>query len=123
VPPRDQKSLGAESAIDEEHNAGYNSDIADMKAQSYVGLESLALALIFAPEPMTTIVGSGLLAYAKYAKHRERSAARHRLALSIPYLYRVYMADRKNIAFHITATRPGQLPLTWPIAAKLYVKA
>ena len=110
-------------AIDEEHNAGYNSNIADMKTRSYAGLESLALALIFAPEPVTTIVGSGLLAYAKYAKHKERSVARRKLARSIPYLYKVYMTDRKRIAFHITATRPGQLPLTWPITAKLYGKA
>lgn len=90
----------------------------------WTGLESLALALIFAPEPFTTVLGVGLLAYARKKRVEQQQAlknrARPRNSFSDFYHYRVGMIQGSSIAYHVSPARQGQLPLARSTISRLY---
>ena len=89
----------------------------------WTGLESLALALIFIPEPVTTVIGVGLLGYVQKKRIEQQQASRHH---RLPYLFRDYynckvqMIRGSSIAYRVSTTREGQLPLARSTIARLY---
>ena len=91
-----------------------------MKSVYSAGLQSLALALIFMPEPFTTVVGVGLLSYAK-AAGRERPVSPRRLIniFEDHYSYRLDMSRNSTISYELSARRHGQLPESYPKIARL----
>src|SRR4030042_2208564 len=91
-----------------------------MKSAYYTGLQSIALALIFMPEPVTTVIGVGLLSYARSAG-QQRPVTVRRLANTFEdnYSYRLNMVRGTNINYQLSARRHGQLPRVYPSGAKL----
>lgn len=93
-------------------------------APIWTGLESVALALVFAPEPFTTFLGVGLLAYARKKRAEEQQAARsrplRRHSFSDFYHYRVGMVGSSSIAYRVLPVRQGQLPFARSTISKLY---
>ena len=80
------------------------------------GLEPLALALIFTPEPVTTIAGISLLGYAAHAKQQQKKSITGRLKSSFNdlFTYEIKMDNHSSITYYVYPTREGQLPLSWP---------
>jgi len=93
----------------------------NMKTPFHSVLESLALALIFTPEPTTTIAGIGLLSLTRTMRCR-KGIRRNRLTNGVEgyYTYRIDMVDGRTITFQVFPIRQGQLSLTWPNIGKLY---
>ena len=91
-----------------------------MKSVYSAGLQSLALALIFMPEPFTTVIGVGLLSYAQ-AAGKERPVTRRRLTTTFEdhYSYRLDMSRNSIISYELSARRHGQLPESYPKIARL----
>ena len=91
-----------------------------MKPVYYAGLQSIALALIFMPEPITTVVGVGLLGYARTAG-RQRPASTRRLADTFEdhYSYKMNMARSTTISYQLFPKRHGQMPESYPRITKL----
>ena len=91
-----------------------------MKPAYYVGLQSIALALIFMPEPLTTVVGAGLLGYARSAG-QQRPAIARRLANTFEdhYSYKLNMVRSTTITYQLSPKRHGQMPGSYPRIAKL----
>jgi hypothetical protein len=99
------------------------------KSATSTGLQSLALALIFMPEPFTTPIGILLLAYAK-SMGPDRPTTPRRVINSFDDLYSYKMDMQRNsvITYQLSARRHGQLPEAYPKMASLqdnphYVKA
>ncbi len=84
------------------------------------GLQSLALALIFMPEPVSTVVGLGLLGVSR-AIETPRPNNFHRLSsgLSDHFDYRLTLKGNSAIAVELKPKRHGQLPRAYPRIAKL----
>ena len=77
------------------------------------GLEPLAVALILAPEPATTVIGIGLLAYARtqrYLARKEREIARHRIHTVPDHTYRMKLVRGETIVYQTSPVHTGQLP-------------
>jgi hypothetical protein len=91
-----------------------------MKSVYSAGLQSLALALIFMPEPFTTLVGVGLLSYAR-AAGKERPVTPHRMITTFEdhYSYKLDMSRNSVISYELSARRHGQLPESYPKIARL----
>ncbi len=91
-----------------------------MKAAYYAGLQTLALALIFMPEPVTTVVGVGLLNYARLANRRQPNR-KHRLISTFEdhYNYKMNLINGTVINYQLSPRRYGQLPKSYPNMAKL----
>jgi hypothetical protein len=89
-----------------------------------LGLESLALALIFAPEPFSTFVGIGLLAATRAAKMKRVSnsnnIAKPAHGFDDYYQYRIGMVKRDSLGYNIKPLREGQLTGSFPQAVRLY---
>jgi len=99
------------------------------KSAYSTGLQSLALALIFMPEPFTTPIGIILLAYAK-TMATEKPATPRRVISTFDdvYSYKLDMQRNKVISYQLSARRHGQLPESYPKMARLqdnphYLKA
>lgn len=91
-----------------------------MKVAYSAGLQSLALALIFMPEPITTIIGVGLLNYARVAgKHRPAITRRITNTFADHYTYRMSLVNNTSINFNLSPRRHGQLPRSYPRIARL----
>ncbi|MGA7677300.1 MAG: hypothetical protein WCA51_02870 [Dehalococcoidia bacterium] len=92
----------------------------DMKSAYSVGLQSVALALIFMPEPFTTPIGIALLAYAK-AKGRQRPASARRLPDTFEdhYSYKLNLTHSTTITYQLSPKRHGQMPKSYPSITKL----
>ncbi|MCJ7514985.1 MAG: hypothetical protein MUO89_03310 [Dehalococcoidia bacterium] len=90
-----------------------------MKTAYSAGLQSLALALIFMPEPFTTIIGVGLLSYAR-AAGGEKPVAPRRMITTFEdhYNYRLEMQRNSIISYELSARRHGQLPEAYPRMAR-----
>jgi hypothetical protein len=94
-----------------------------MKTQVLAGLESMALALIFIPEPVTTFIGMGLLAYTQKMRLEQRELVSRQRP---PYTFHDYynctvnMVRGSAIAYRISTTMQGQLPLACSTISKLY---
>ncbi|OGN92707.1 MAG: hypothetical protein A2Z75_01480 [Chloroflexi bacterium RBG_13_50_10] len=67
------------------------------------------------PEPFTTVIGVGLLSYAK-AAGRERPVTPRRLITTFEdhYSYRLDMSRNSTISYELSARRHGQLPESYP---------
>ena len=91
-----------------------------MKSTYQTGLQSIALALIFMPEPVTTIIGIGLLSYAT-GTGQQRPATVRRLTNNFEdlYSYRLDMLRSKTITYQLTPKRHGLLPGAYPSIARL----
>lgn len=91
-----------------------------MKSAYYTGLQSIALALIFMPEPVTTVIGVGLLSYARSAG-QQRPVTVRRLTNTFDdhYSYRLNMVRGTSINYQLSSRRHGQLPRVYPSGAKL----
>jgi hypothetical protein len=91
-----------------------------MKSAYYAGLQSLALALIFMPEPITTVVGVGLLSYATNTGRQGHVSVR-RLTNTFEdhYSYRMDMLRGTTITYQLSPKRHGQMPKSYPRIAKL----
>jgi len=91
-----------------------------MKSAYYTGLQSIALALIFMPEPVTTVIGVGLLSYARSAE-QQRPVTVRRLTNTFEdhYSYRLNMVRGTSINYQLSPRRHGQLPRAYPSGAKL----
>jgi hypothetical protein len=86
-----------------------------MKSSNSAGLQAIALALIFMPEPFTTPIGLALLTYAKVMA-AEKPAAPRRVINTFDdiYSYRLQMQRNSTISYELSARRYGQLPGTYP---------
>jgi hypothetical protein len=91
-----------------------------MKSTYNAGLQSLALALIFMPEPFTTPFGVALLAYAKIAS-QQRPASTRRLPDTFEdnYSYKLNMTRSTTITYQLSPKRHGQMPESYPRIARL----
>jgi len=91
-----------------------------MKSVYSTGLQSLALALIFMPEPFTTLVGVGLLSYAR-AAGQEKPVSPRRMITTFEdhYSYKLNMSRNSIISYELSARRHGQLPESYPKIARL----
>jgi hypothetical protein len=85
-----------------------------MKKGHYTGLEPLALALILAPEPVTTVAGFALLGFVTLANQRNKET-RHAYRsnnFNNFYSYSMKMVNNSTITYRIFTTREGQLPFS-----------
>jgi hypothetical protein len=91
-----------------------------MNSAYSAGLQSLALALIFMPEPFTTVIGVGLLSYAR-AAGKERPVTPRRMITTFEdhYSYKLDMSRNSIISYELSARRHGQLPESYPKIARL----
>ena len=91
-----------------------------MKSTYNTGLQAVALALIFMPEPFTTPIGIALLAYVK-ATGRQRPATMRRLTNTFEdcYSYKLSMTRGTTINYQLSSKRHGQMPESYPRIAKL----
>jgi hypothetical protein len=82
-----------------------------------IGLEALALTMIFLPEPATTALGVALLAYARKRRVnnlRQAGASRTATGLESNYYYKVHKSTDDLISYHLSAINQGQLAKTLP---------
>jgi hypothetical protein len=90
----------------------------------YTGLEPLAVALILAPEPATTVAGIALLGYAACMKQRKET---RRIRVKGPfenfYSFSTKMMNNSTISYRIFTTRQGQLPFSSMTMPGQYQKA
>jgi hypothetical protein len=86
-----------------------------------VGLQSVALALILAPEPFTTIPGVILLAVAKAAGSKTNVTQRPSARFEDYYSSKVELKDNGRVSYGV-APKPGRegLPHSLPKTTKLY---
>ena len=91
-----------------------------MKSTYNAGLQAMALALIFMPEPFTTPIGIALLAYTK-TTGRQRPASTRRLPATFEdhYSYKLNMTRNTTITYQLSPKRHGQMPEPYPRIAKL----
>jgi hypothetical protein len=100
-----------------------------MKSSTAAGLQAIALALIFMPEPLTTPIGIVLLSYAK-AAGAEKPVTPRRMITTFEdhYSYKLEMQRNNIISYELSARRHGQLPEAYPRMARpqdnpQYIKA
>jgi hypothetical protein len=82
-----------------------------------LGLEALALTMIFLPEPATTAVGVALLTYARKRRInniRKAGANRTATGLESSYYYKVHKSTDDLISYHLAPINQGQLAKTLP---------
>jgi hypothetical protein len=92
----------------------------DKKSAVTMGLESLAVALIVTPEPVSTVVGISLLGYTRLtANQKEIVSKRNRKDFEDCYVYKIDLVNKATINYRIYPTRQGQLPSNWPNVANL----
>jgi hypothetical protein len=87
-----------------------------MKSSTAAGLQAVALALIFMPEPFTTPIGIVLLSYAKAMGAAEKPVAPRRIITTFEdhYSYKLEMQRNNIISYELSARRHGQLPESYP---------
>jgi hypothetical protein len=91
-----------------------------MKSSTSTGLQAIALALIFMPEPFTTPIGIALLTYAK-AMETQKPVTPRRMITTFEdhYSYKLDMSRNSIISYELSARRHGQLPESYPKIARL----
>jgi hypothetical protein len=92
-----------------------------MKSSTSTGLQAVALALIFMPEPFTVPIGIALLGYAKIMAAAEKPVTPRRTINTFEdhYSYRLEMQRKSIITYELSARRYGQLPVSYPRMARL----
>ncbi len=84
------------------------------------GLQSLALALIFMPEPVSTIIGLGLLGVSRAIETPRPNNFRYLSnGISDHFEYKLTMKGSSVIAVEFQPKRQGQLPKAYPRIARL----
>lgn len=84
------------------------------------GLQSLALALIFMPEPVSTVVGLGLLGVSRaIGTPRPNNFRRLSNGISDHFDYKLAIRGNSTIAVEFKPKRHGQLPRAYPKIARL----
>ena len=79
----------------------------------YLGLQGLALVLIFAPEPITTVPGIWLLGYARAKANGEETIPQKREnTFAHIYDYKLEKVGESTITYELGKRRSGQMP--WP---------
>ncbi|MBM3120158.1 MAG: hypothetical protein FJ006_11560 [Chloroflexi bacterium] len=92
-----------------------------MKTAYSAGLQSLALALIFMPEPITTVVGVGLLNYARVARKQRPTVLRPVInTFEDHYTYRMNLINNTTINVQLSPRRHGQMPKVYPSITRLH---
>ena len=93
----------------------------NMKKRLHAGLGSLAMLLIFVPEPVTTLAGIGLLGYVRHAMKVGQTIWRKTGNFFEEY-YTASIGTMKDgiIKFQVSTTRQGQLPLARSNISRLY---
>ena len=88
----------------------------------HTGLEYVATALVFLPEPTTTLIGISLLGYVHGKKTGKRTQIiyRRRNYFSDVYTYAIKMKDGSHISYQVSGIRPGQMPRKLPTTNKLF---
>jgi len=95
-------------------------DFMDKKTAVNVGLESLAVALIVSPEPVSTVLGISLLGYTRLSGQQKETIKNHRRRdFEDYYAYKINLVNKSTINYQIRSTRQGQLPSDWPSIANL----
>ncbi len=86
----------------------------------YLGLQGLALALIFCPEPVTTVAGVWLLGYARARAGLQEAVPQKRENTFVHiYDYKLERMGEAAITYELEKRRSGQLP--WPtMTARVY---
>jgi hypothetical protein len=84
-----------------------------------MGLESVALALIFAPEPFTTLIGVGLLVAARASKVHNGSR-RPTDRFEDYYRCAIELANDGKLKYRVAPTRDGQMPHSVQRRTNLY---
>jgi len=92
-----------------------------MKSSTSAGLQAIALALIFMPEPFTTPIGIALLGYAKLMGLAEEPVTPRRRINTFEdhYSYKLNLSRSNIISYELSARRHGQLPESYPKIARL----
>jgi len=91
-----------------------------MKSSTSTGLQAIALALIFMPEPFTTPIGIALLTYAKTMEAQKPITPRRMITtFEDHYSYKLDMSRNSIISYELAARRHGQLPESYPKIARL----
>jgi hypothetical protein len=91
-----------------------------MKSAYSAGLQSLALALIFLPEPFTTPIGLALLTYVKATEAQKPVTPRRAInTFDDIYSYKLQMQRNNMISYELSARRHGQLPGYYPRISRL----
>jgi hypothetical protein len=94
-----------------------------MNNSTLKGMETVALAMILAPEPFTTIPGIALLVAAKAAKAASgpsRPAPQKINRFEDYYKYKVHDAGKGVVSYRIAPVRDGQIPHAPPHTVRLY---
>jgi hypothetical protein len=94
-----------------------------MKSPVYLGLEGLALALLFCPEPFTTVAAVWLLGYARAKQTGQDGATtprRRENSFAHLYDYELQMVGESSVTYELQRKRSGQLPAAWPVTTKVY---
>lgn len=78
----------------------------------YMGLQGLALVLIFSPEPFTTIPGVWLLGYARAKMGHQECPIKRENTFAHIYDYKVQMVGESALTYELEKRRSGQMP--WP---------
>jgi hypothetical protein len=90
-----------------------------MKSEYSAGLTSVALALIFMPEPFTTPIGLALLVYARAVGAEKQTPPRRVVnTFEDSYSYKLQMQRNNMISYELLARRHGQLPGYYPRVSK-----
>ena len=91
-----------------------------MKSAYYAGLQCIALALIFMPEPFTTPIGIGLLAYArKNIRQRPTGLRPPTNTFEDHYSYKMSLVNGTAINYKLSPRRHGQMPKSYPKIVRL----
>ena len=92
-----------------------------MKKKLHAGLGSLAMILIFVPEPITTLAGIGLLGYVRHMMKVGQTIWRKTgNFFEEYYTTSIDMVKDGIIKFQVSTTRQGQLPLGRSNSSRLY---
>jgi len=91
-----------------------------MNSTYSTGLQSIALALLFMPEPFTTPIGIALLAYAR-STGQQKTVTVRRLTNTFEdhYTYKLNMVRGTSINYQLSPRRHGQPPKAYPSIARL----
>ena len=93
----------------------------DMKKKLHAGLGSLAIILIFVPEPVSTLAGIGLLGYVRHVMSVGQTIWRKTgNFFEEYYTAKIDMVKDGIIKFQVSTTRQGQLPLGRLNSSRLY---
>ena len=83
-----------------------------MSNPGYLGLQGLALVLIFIPDPITTVAGVWLLGYARAKANGQEATPKRENTFAHIYDYKLEKVGEAAITYELEKRRSGQLP--WP---------